>query len=140
MQNEVIEGACLCGTARYRITGEVKGCQYCHCSRCRKFTGSAHAANLFVRPDALSWTAGEESVGTYTLQGEPNFPTAFCKQCGSGLRGRPRGAPAPQHLLGQPRALVRTRLGAASSCRDARGLTTSLAWSRERRASSGRAQ
>ncbi len=85
MQNEVIEGACLCGTARYRITGEVKGCQYCHCSRCRKFTGSAHAANLFVRPDALSWTAGEESVGTYTLQGEPNFPTAFCKQCGSGL-------------------------------------------------------
>ncbi len=80
-----IEGACLCGTVRYRVVGEIKGFQYCHCSRCRRFTGSAHAANLFVLPDQLQWLAGQDSVGTYLLEGKPPFPTAFCRQCGSSL-------------------------------------------------------
>jgi len=80
-----IEGACLCGRARYRVTGEPLGFQYCHCSRCRRATGSAHAANLFARPGDLEWTAGEDGVGRYLLEGEPPFPTAFCRTCGSGL-------------------------------------------------------
>ena len=44
----MIEGKCLCGNVRYRITGPILNFQYCHCSRCRKFTGSAHAANVFT--------------------------------------------------------------------------------------------
>ena len=64
------EGVCLCGAVRYRLTGEVRGFQYCHCSRCRKFTGSAHAANLFVRPDDLAWVEGEDRVTTFLLEGE----------------------------------------------------------------------
>ena len=79
------EGACLCGRVRYRIVGEILGFQYCHCSRCRRFTGSAHAANLFVRPDDLEWLAGGEDVGSYMLEGEPNFPTGFCRTCGSSM-------------------------------------------------------
>ncbi len=80
-----IEGACLCGGSRYRITGSIRGFQYCHCTRCRRFTGSAHAANLFVGIDDFVWTEGEENVGTFMLDGEPPFPTAFCKTCGSSL-------------------------------------------------------
>lgn len=78
-------GRCLCGAARYRLTGEIRGFQYCHCSRCRRFTGSVHAANLFVRPDDLEWLEGEADVGTWTLEGDPNFPTAFCRTCGSSM-------------------------------------------------------
>lgn len=85
MSDQPIEGACLCGTVRYRITGEIKAFQYCHCSRCRRFTGSAHAANLFTRLGDLEWLAGEPAIGTYVLQGDPPFGTAFCKECGSGL-------------------------------------------------------
>ena len=85
MNDQPLEGQCLCGAARFRIDGEIVGFQYCHCSRCRKFTGSAHAANLFTRPDGLAWTAGEDSVGTYMLEGDPQFPTAFCKTCGSSM-------------------------------------------------------
>lgn len=80
-----VSGACLCGTVRYRVSGAFLGFQYCHCSRCRRFTGSAHAANLFTRPGDLEWTAGEGEVGTYMLEGEPNFPTAWCTRCGSAL-------------------------------------------------------
>lgn len=80
-----VEGRCLCGAVRYRITGEILAFQYCHCSRCRKFTGSAHAANLFVRPPELDWLAGADTLGAYLLEGEPSFPTAFCKVCGSSM-------------------------------------------------------
>lgn len=85
MTDRTIEGTCLCGAVRYRVTGEILGFQYCHCSRCRRFTGSAHAANLFTDQKGLEWLAGEESVGTYRLDGEPPFPTAFCRQCGSSM-------------------------------------------------------
>ncbi len=83
--NEFVEGTCLCGTVGYRIRSEIVGFQYCHCSRCRRFTGSAHASNCFVRPDALEWTSGEDRVGTFILDAEPGFPTAFCRNCGSSL-------------------------------------------------------
>lgn len=85
MDPKTIEGKCLCGAVHYRITGEIVGFQYCHCSRCRKFTGSAHAANLFTHPGDLEWIAGEDSVGGYVLDAEPRFPTAFCKTCGSSM-------------------------------------------------------
>lgn len=78
-------GSCLCGTVRYRITGPIQNFQYCHCSRCRKFTGSGHATNLFAKPEHLEWTAGEASIGQFDLQSEPGFHTAFCKTCGSSL-------------------------------------------------------
>lgn len=85
MSQTSIAGSCLCGAVRFLVTGEILGFQYCHCSRCRKFTGSAHAANLFTVPANLEWLAGEDSLGSFLLQAEPPFPTAFCKTCGSAL-------------------------------------------------------
>ncbi|MFT4710555.1 MAG: hypothetical protein ACI9D0_002006 [Bacteroidia bacterium] len=80
-----IEGSCLCKAVKYRITGELLGFQYCHCSRCRKFTGAAHAANVFASTDVFEWVEGEDSVGTFRLDADPPFATAFCKNCGSSL-------------------------------------------------------
>ncbi len=84
-QKSGIDGRCLCGAVEFRLIGEVLGFQYCHCSRCRRFTGSAHAANMFVRPDAMEWVKGSDLVGKYMLDGEPKFPTAFCTTCGSAM-------------------------------------------------------
>lgn len=80
-----VTGTCLCGDVQFRLDAPVLGFQYCHCSRCRRFTGSAHAANCFVPPGGLDWLRGEEQVGRFSLEGEPGFPTAFCKRCGSSL-------------------------------------------------------
>lgn len=81
-----LRGRCLCGAVGYRITGPVVNFQYCHCSRCRKFTGSAHAANLFVAPEHLEWDEGSDaSLGGFDLQSEPGFLTAFCRTCGSSM-------------------------------------------------------
>lgn len=80
-----VQGRCLCQTVTYAITGHLGIFQYCHCSRCRKFTGSAFAANLLVSPADFQWLSGEESVGRYALAEAKHFATAFCQHCGSSL-------------------------------------------------------
>jgi len=85
MTEKNYKGSCLCGEVTYEIEGPFKIFQYCHCSRCRKFTGSAHASNLFVPPERFKWTSGEELLGRYEHPNAKYFATTFCKQCGSSL-------------------------------------------------------
>ena len=79
------KGSCLCNDVQYEITGSLGVFQYCHCSRCRKFTGSAYAANIIVAPNQFRWLEGEELLGRYEVPEARHFATSFCKNCGSSL-------------------------------------------------------
>ena len=85
MGSQSYRGSCLCGDVKYKIEGPIKAFQYCHCSRCRKATGSAHASNLFVHPDKFKWLKGKDSVGRYEQPDTKYFANNFCKNCGSTL-------------------------------------------------------
>ena len=85
MDSSKASGSCLCGAVRYEFDGTVKVFQYCHCSRCRKFTGAAHAANIIIDPADFQWLSGKEFVGRFELQEARHFATSFCKKCGSSL-------------------------------------------------------
>jgi len=87
---EEIEGGCLCGTVRYRVRGPWLRFVHCHCSRCRKATGTGHATNLFVDPDRLQWIAGQANVQRYDLPTAQRFAVCFCRACGSPLPHRTR--------------------------------------------------
>jgi len=63
---------------------------HCHCGRCRKSTGTGHASNVILNPDAAEWTAGEDLIGSYKVPDAERYRTVFCKNCGSPL---PRVAP-----------------------------------------------
>jgi hypothetical protein len=80
-----VTGSCLCKKVSYQITGNLGIFQYCNCSRCRKFTGSAFASNLLVSPKDFEWIQGEEYVGRFELAEAKHFATSFCTQCGSSL-------------------------------------------------------
>ncbi|WP_417502151.1 GFA family protein [Marinobacter sp.] len=60
-------GSCLCGTVNFEIKGSFDSFYLCHCQRCQKDTGSAHAANLFSQSAKLVWRSGAEAVTSYTL-------------------------------------------------------------------------
>ncbi len=77
------QGSCLCGTVKYELSGDFQSFFLCHCTRCQKDTGSAHAANLFAKAD-LMWLQGELEVKTYQ---HPNslHEKSFCQKCGSAL-------------------------------------------------------
>ena len=79
------KGSCLCKTVSYQFQGPEYVFQYCHCSRCRKFTGSAHASNILVDPDRFEWLTGEDQVGRFEHPQARHFATSFCKKCGSSL-------------------------------------------------------
>lgn len=85
MNEHQVTGSCLCRSVSYAIRGNIGVFQYCHCSRCRKVTGSAHAANLFVAPEDFMWLRGEELVSRYDPEETKYFATCFCKKCGSFL-------------------------------------------------------
>ena len=76
----MITGSCLCGSVSYQFHAPEYVFQYCHCSRCRKFTGSAHASNILVAPDQFEWLEGEDMVGRFEHPDARHFATCFCKR------------------------------------------------------------
>jgi hypothetical protein len=87
-----LTGGCLCGQVRFEVDGDAGPFFLCHCSHCRRDTGSAHAANLFVAPGQLDWLAGQERVTRFDLPGT-RHTRCFCSTCGSALPYvRPGGA------------------------------------------------
>lgn len=85
MTEQVFDGGCLCGAVRYRVSGQPKRFYHCHCSRCRKASGTGHASNLMIAAPAIDWVAGEAHVGGYQVPDAERFATRFCLVCGSPL-------------------------------------------------------
>jgi hypothetical protein len=79
-----ITGACLCGAASFEIMGAFEAFYLCHCSRCRKGSGSAHGANLFSTTAKLNWLSGQDKVKSYRLPAT-RHQRSFCAECGSVL-------------------------------------------------------
>ncbi|MBU2960208.1 GFA family protein [Citreicella sp. C3M06] len=84
MDNNSTTGQCLCGAVKFRISGEFESFFLCHCSRCRKDSGSAHSANLFSSTAKLIWVSGEAKIKTFHLPGSRHMKS-FCADCGSAL-------------------------------------------------------
>ena len=57
----------------------------CHCSRCRRARGAAHATNGFVPHDAVQFLKGEQLIVNFKLPGAKSFGQAFCRHCGSAV-------------------------------------------------------
>lgn len=85
MSQTILNGSCLCGAVKYEVTGEPKRFFHCHCSRCRKATGTGHASNLFVQPGMLKWLKGEEQIRAFKVPEAKRFTNNFCGICGSRL-------------------------------------------------------
>jgi len=86
-----VSGGCQCGEAAFEYSGSPKFMMNCHCSRCRKVKGAAHATNVFVPVDQFRWTKGEDKVTVYNHASAQRFGNSFCNQCGSSL---PRESPS----------------------------------------------
>lgn len=82
--DELQPGSCLCGAVRFEVSGAFDRFYLCHCSYCRKDSGSAHTANLFSSTATLKWNAGEEQTTSFKLPGT-RHRRCFCSICGSAL-------------------------------------------------------
>ena len=84
-------GSCLCGAVTYEIAGELEPIQLCHCSMCRRASGTAFAANMPVRAADFRVVSGAASLKAY--ESRPGKERVFCRECGSPIISRSRGDP-----------------------------------------------
>lgn len=86
MSHDTVEGSCLCGSVKYRVTGEVERFYHCHCQRCRKATGSEQGSNLLITPiTSIQWLQGKELLSQFKVPDAERFFNCFCQKCGSAM-------------------------------------------------------
>jgi hypothetical protein len=79
-------GECNCGAVAFEIDCDLSGVFVCHCSICRRATGSNGIAVVVIDNDALRWIRGEELITTWRKP-DSDWQTWFCRVCGSPLPG-----------------------------------------------------
>ena len=85
MTEQTLTGSCLCGSLAYSLTGEPALFFHCHCSRCRKSSGTGHASNLFVKNAEVAWSGDTELIKNYKLPEATRFSRSFCTNCGGAV-------------------------------------------------------
>jgi hypothetical protein len=76
-------GSCLCGAIAFRVERPPILARSCHCGRCRKARGAAHASNVLVAIDGLRFTRGEIGLASYKIPEAQFFTQVFCPTCGA---------------------------------------------------------
>src|ERR1700730_2288392 len=75
-----LAGKCLCGAVHYAVADEFIYAANCHCSDCRRTTGSAFKPFAGIGRDRLGITTGEDNLMIF---GDENGNDTHCKVCGS---------------------------------------------------------
>ncbi len=79
---EAIEGGCLCGRTRYRVSGTPENLCFCHCTNCRRAAGAPYVAWGTFRRDAFHLLDGGACV---LYRSSPRVQRGFCGHCGTSL-------------------------------------------------------
>lgn len=90
------QGSCLCGGVRYTLDAELASIQLCHCSRCRKASGTAFATNSPVPAEKFSLQSGAALLREY--ESSPGKFRAFCSRCGAPVYSRAEQLPGVLRL------------------------------------------
>ena len=82
--SEAIHGACLCGQVTFDVH-EPEALSFCHCTRCRRWSGGASSSSVEVEGTNFEVTAGQELIKHFTQEGRGVSGVGFCSHCGSSL-------------------------------------------------------
>ncbi|QTL35253.1 GFA family protein [Pseudoalteromonas viridis] len=77
------QASCLCGAVKLVLSGAITSIIHCHCSLCRKSSGTAYATNGFVNRADLKIVSGEDQIREYAFK--PGRLRHFCGVCASPL-------------------------------------------------------
>ena len=89
-----LEGGCLCGAVRYRVTAEPVDACYCHCRMCQKTSGAPVVAWGNVPIEGFAFTKGTP----ISHQSSPKGIRHFCGACGTRLAFRYAEGPTTVYI------------------------------------------
>src|SRR3546814_17846841 len=92
---EPIHGSCLCGQICFVVEGKFGQAGQCHCSKCRKVSGTDGNAVFYTARNGFRWIKGEDNIGPYEAPGQNGRRTScrseerrVGKECVSTCRSR----------------------------------------------------
>ena len=74
-------GKCLCGQVRYEFDSNPTDVSVCHCSFCRRMTGTAFGVYVKVPGANLQLASGNDNLNSYDVTGKLSMLS--CRTCGS---------------------------------------------------------
>ncbi len=84
----ILAGECFCRAVRYAVPDAFEYALNCHCSNCRRTTGSAFKPFAGIARERFSVTRGEDQL---MIHGDATNHDAHCRRCGSLLYSLVRG-------------------------------------------------
>lgn len=78
-----MKGRCLCGACVFELKGRISAVGKCHCSKCRRVSGTGSNAVHWARPQNVEWISGTEKIKRFHFP--DGWGTSFCSECGSPL-------------------------------------------------------
>jgi hypothetical protein len=81
MTTQTNEGGCLCGSIRYRTSGDPVATSLCHCRSCRRASGAPTVAWAVFRSSDFTFVVGAPT----RFHSSPGVTRTFCGNCGTPL-------------------------------------------------------
>lgn len=92
-----VTGHCLCGAVQVRVSGPFGALDYCHCSQCRRASGSAFATNAPVAVNDLEIIC-DPADAMRSFRASSGKERVFCQHCGSPIYSRRDASPESVRL------------------------------------------
>ena len=75
-----VTGGCHCGNITYEAEVDPATVRVCHCTDCRKLTGTAFRANIASLPGAFRLTRGTPKIYIKTAESGTKRAHGFCPE------------------------------------------------------------
>ena len=76
----------MCGLVKYEYSGKLGPVTMCHCTQCRKSSGTAFASNSSIDKKSFKIVSGNGLIKEF--ESSPGKFRAFCTECGSPVYSR----------------------------------------------------
>lgn len=80
--SNTIKGSCLCRAVTFAVDGKYSPAGQCHCSKCRKVSGTEGNAVFLAAFSGFHWLSGEDNTKSFVVPGSA-WTSRFCLTCGS---------------------------------------------------------
>lgn len=82
-----VSGHCLCGAISVSVREPLGPMDYCHCSQCRRASGTAFATNAPAKIDNVEISC-QPPDALRSYRATPDKERVFCQYCGSPIYSR----------------------------------------------------
>ncbi len=83
----MMKGECNCGQVSFEIGDTVSDVYICHCSICRRSSGTNGMAVIVIENEHFRWLGNRSLIHTWRKP-RHDWENSFCSQCGSSLPGK----------------------------------------------------